>query len=176
MLRGKMVQTLVSPSPLLPVSTIPAAVDASPPQGPKRPVGLLILPLRMFPRRGSLGLAAWQQAAREPGGRLLLQCQCYFWGARLVGEKLFNSLLPRQREGTITPPPQADGLKRGIALGAFSAGVHYQREERSANPLVPANKLRKAACARRAPPTPGAQSSLRAPQRITLCRHHTGWP
>lgn len=56
-----------------------------PTPGTKAPIRLIILPLRMFPLRGSLGLAAWQQAAREPGGHLLLQCQCYFQGVRLLG-------------------------------------------------------------------------------------------
>lgn len=56
-----------------------------PTPGTKAPIRLIILPLRMFPLRGSLGLAAWQQAAREPGGHLLLQCQCYFRGVRLLG-------------------------------------------------------------------------------------------
>lgn len=56
-----------------------------PTPGTKAPIRLIILPLRMFPLRGSLGLAAWQQAAREPGGHLVLQCQCYFQGVRLLG-------------------------------------------------------------------------------------------
>lgn len=59
--------------------------------GTKAPIRLIILPLRMFPLRGSLGLAAWQQAPREPGGHLLLQCQCYFQGFRLTAKKLLNS-------------------------------------------------------------------------------------
>lgn len=74
-----------------------------PTPGTKAPIRLIILPLRMFPLRGSLGLAAWQQAAREPGGHLLLQCQCYFQGVRLAGKKLLNSLFPRCSEGSIKP-------------------------------------------------------------------------
>lgn len=76
-----------------------------PTPGTKAPIRLIILPLRMFPLRGSLGLAAWQQATREPGGHLLLQCQYYFREVRLAGKKLLNSLFPRRREGSIKPFP-----------------------------------------------------------------------
>lgn len=76
-----------------------------PTPGTKAPIRLIILPLRMFPLRGSLGLAAWQQASTEPGGHLLLQCQYYFRGVRLAGKKLLNSMFPRCREGSIKPSP-----------------------------------------------------------------------
>lgn len=73
--------------------------------GTKAPIRLIILPLRMFPLRDSLGLAAWQQAPREPGGHLLSQCQCYFQGFRLAGKRLLNSPFPRCKEGPIKPSP-----------------------------------------------------------------------
>lgn len=76
-----------------------------PTPGTKAPIRLIILPLRMFPLRGSLGLTACQQGAIEPGGHLLLQCQCYFRGVRLAGMKLLSSLFSRRREDSIKPSP-----------------------------------------------------------------------